>query len=86
MPQKPLKKQTKPVKSVGRTTPEISKVTAVRNTAIPKPASRAAVAKPAKTITREQIAERAYFISQSGTGGTQDENWHRAERELRNGI
>ena len=34
-------------------------------------------------ITNEMIAERAYHISQSGEGGTDEENWHRAEAELR---
>jgi hypothetical protein len=34
-------------------------------------------------ITRERIAERAYLISQSHQAGTDEENWLRAERELR---
>jgi hypothetical protein len=34
-------------------------------------------------ITREMIAERAYLISQSDAAGTDEENWLRAERELR---
>jgi hypothetical protein len=29
------------------------------------------------------IADRAYHIAQSGEGGTDEENWHRAEAELR---
>jgi hypothetical protein len=34
-------------------------------------------------ITRERIAERAYLIWQSEQAGSDDdENWHRAEREL----
>jgi hypothetical protein len=37
----------------------------------------------APEITQEMIAERAYHISQSGEGGTDEENWHRAEAELR---
>jgi DUF2934 family protein len=36
-------------------------------------------------ITQEMIAERAYHISESGEGGTDDENWLRAEAELRQG-
>ena len=36
----------------------------------------------APEITYEMIAERAYHISQSGEGGTDDENWLRAEAEL----
>jgi hypothetical protein len=34
-------------------------------------------------ITRERIAERAYQISQSDQAGTDQENWLRAEEELR---
>jgi hypothetical protein len=30
-------------------------------------------------------ADTAYHISQSGEGGTHEENWHRAEAELREG-
>ena len=37
----------------------------------------------ASEVTYEMIAERAYHISQSGEGGTDEENWHRAEAELR---
>ena len=56
--------------------------TPVRNSAIPKtsasPAQRA-------EISRDQIALRAYYISRSGTGGSETDNWLRAERELRSG-
>jgi hypothetical protein len=34
-------------------------------------------------ITNEQIRQRAYEISQEPDGGTEEENWLRAERELR---
>ena len=34
-------------------------------------------------ITEERIAERAFLISQSDRAGTAEENWLRAERELR---
>jgi hypothetical protein len=34
-------------------------------------------------VTYEMIAERAYHIAQSGEGGTDEENWHRAEAELK---
>jgi hypothetical protein len=34
-------------------------------------------------ITTAMIAERAYHISLSGSGGTDEQNWHRAEAELR---
>ena len=33
--------------------------------------------------TREQIEQRAYELSQSDEAGTPEENWRRAERELR---
>jgi len=52
--------------------------TPVRNSSIPKtkPAAR-------KDVTFEMIAQRAYEIWQSGDGGSECENWLRAERELR---
>jgi hypothetical protein len=37
-------------------------------------------------ITHEMIAERAYHISQSGEGGSDEENWHRAVAEMRQGA
>ncbi len=39
----------------------------------------------APEIPQEMIAERAYHISQSGEGGTDEENWHQAEGELQLG-
>jgi hypothetical protein len=36
-----------------------------------------------REVTYEQIARRAYEIFKSGTGGTPEDNWFRAERELR---
>lgn len=51
--------------------------TAVRNSAIPK------VSAARKEITREMIAIRAFEISVGGTGGTELDNWVRAERELK---
>ena len=52
-----------------------------------KPTTRGATSRTAAApeITQEMIAERAYHISQSGEGGTDQENWHRAEAELRQG-
>jgi hypothetical protein len=47
----------------------------VRNSAIPKITR--------KEVTHEQIAKRAYEISRGGTGGTEIDNWLRAERELK---
>jgi hypothetical protein len=47
-------------------------------------AAAAAAARPAaKAVTQELIARRAYEIWASGQGGTEMENWIRAERELR---
>jgi hypothetical protein len=60
--------------------------TPVRNSPIPKLAPKSAATSPAtmkKTITHEMIACRAYEISYSGTGGSDFDNWLRAERELR---
>jgi len=34
-------------------------------------------------VTEEEIARRAYEISQSDECGTDEENWHRAAAELR---
>jgi len=74
-PKKPASKSiSKPI--------EKSISTPVRNTAIPKVTAPAAVTAP-KKITREQIAVRAYEIFASGTGGSEADNWFRAERELR---
>jgi len=61
----------------------VKTVTEVRNTAIPKLTS--AKKKPL-VITNDQIAKRAYEIYASGNGGSETDNWFRAERELRGGI
>jgi hypothetical protein len=74
----------------------VTSSTPVRNTALPKtapPPLRSnpfdASPPPATTtrrqITHEAIARRAYEISQSPEGRSPEENWFRAERELRNG-
>ncbi len=55
--------------------------TPVRNTPIPKPVAIAAPGK--KEITRDMIAIRAFEISQSPACGSEQDNWFRAERELR---
>jgi hypothetical protein len=72
--------------------------TPVRNTALPKTApppmrpspfdAPSAIQNPTtqrRQVTHEQIARRAYEISQSPEARTPEENWFRAERELRNG-
>lgn len=58
--------------------------TPVRNTPIPRPQTTGNTSGfQSKQPSREQIAKRAYEIWKSGKGGSQDENWYRAERELR---
>jgi hypothetical protein len=57
--------------------------TPVRNTPIPKTIAAAAPVPARKEISHEMIAKRAFEISQSGFAGSQDENWLRAETELR---
>jgi hypothetical protein len=73
------KKTTKSSKNVVAKTVAPT-TTAVRNSAVP-PKTVAAAKKAA--ITSDQIAIRAFGIWQSGQGGNQDDNWFRAERELR---
>jgi hypothetical protein len=50
-------------------------------TARPRKARRAASEPP--ELTREEIAARAYEIAHGEQAGTDEENWLRAERELR---
>ncbi len=56
---------------------EIRMTTPVRNTAIPK------IPTKSREVTQEAIAKRAYEIYQSGQGGSELENWLRAEKELK---
>ena len=80
-------KASSPAKKAGRsptvdTSGAIS--TPVRNTSIPRPSgsiNRAAT--PQRQITHEMIAVRAYQIWQSGKGGSKEDHWYQAERELR---
>lgn len=46
---------------------------------------RATVKAKLPSLTHEMIAERAYHISRSEVRGTDEENWYRAEAELRQG-
>ena len=53
-----------------------------------RPRKSTAAAKPAggsgpREVTNEEIAARAYEISQSDVAGSSEENWLRAEQELR---
>jgi hypothetical protein len=54
--------------------------TPVRNSPVPKGAVRTAAK---KEVTYGDIAQRAYEIWSSGQGGSETDNWLRAERELR---
>ena len=57
--------------------------TAVRNSAIPKAQSGSTQTMSSRQVTHEQIAKRAYEISQSPQRGSDFDNWVRAERELK---
>ena len=60
--------------------------TEVRGSPIPKVASAKIAVNPnqsGRQVSRDQIARRAYEIWQSGQGGSEFDNWIRAERELR---
>ncbi|MGD0769277.1 MAG: DUF2934 domain-containing protein [Tepidisphaeraceae bacterium] len=50
--------------------------TVSRNTPVPRPTAK-------REITHEMIAKRAFEIHISGKGGSQVDNWLRAERELK---
>jgi len=52
-------------------------LTVSRNSPIPRPSA------VKRDITHEMIAKRAYEIFTSGKGGSQNDNWFRAERELK---
>ncbi len=70
-PQKPAAKARSPraaVKSRGLTPPSLSPKTNIA---------------PTREPSHDDIATRAYFISISGEGGSDFENWIRAEQELR---
>jgi hypothetical protein len=68
--------KTSPKGAVTKATPAAS--TAVRNTPIPKITTAVR-----KEVTFDMISRRAYEIFISGTGGSEQDNWHRAERELK---
>jgi hypothetical protein len=73
----PAKKPATPAPA--KAAPAVSS-TPVRNTPVPKGAVRPA---PKKEVTYGDIAQRAYEIWASGQGGSEMDNWLRAERELR---
>jgi hypothetical protein len=62
-------------------TPQATSSTPVRNSPIPR-GSQTNGQQRRSQPTHEQIAKRAYEISISGSGGSELDNWLRAEREL----
>ena len=80
MAKKPIPAPSKkPAAAPVKASPAIAS-TPVRNSAVPKPVSKPAVK---KEISHADIAKRAFEIHCSGTGGSETDNWYRAERELR---
>lgn len=61
-------------------TPQATASTPVRNSPIPRSSQPNG---QRRQPTHDQIAKRAYEISISGSGGSELDNWLRAERELR---
>ena len=62
--------------------------TETRNSPIPRQAAppQSSSSKPAaRQVSHEQIARRAYEISQAPGAGSEFDNWIRAERELKAG-
>ncbi len=83
-------KPASPAKVVGKASAKASAKPVAKPSSKPvKPAAAApkAASKPkakkAGAPTHEQIAARAHAISQSGEGGSEIDNWCRAERELK---
>jgi hypothetical protein len=68
---------SKNVPSKGPAPKSAPAMTVSRNTPIPRPTA------VKREITHEMIAKRAYEIFVSGKGGSQTDNWFRAERELK---
>ena len=56
---------------------------AVKNTPLPKVAVKK---KASIAISEGMVAKRAFEIHCGGTGGSQLDNWYRAERELKAGL
>jgi len=77
----PIPQMAPPRPTAAKTPPPPPRAAAPQSAA---PAS-AAAARPAATkqVTHDLIARRAYEIWASGQGGSEMENWIRAERELR---
>jgi hypothetical protein len=78
-----MARNSAPAKKTPVPNPAVSS-TPVRNSPIPKVAAAVApTAAVKKVVTHDMIAVRAYEISCSGAGGSEFDNWLRAERELR---
>jgi hypothetical protein len=88
-----MAKRSTSTHSTKKTTPAKTVSTPVRNSAIPRstsPTNRGfgnngggTATATGRQISHEMIAKRAYEIWKSGKGGSQYDNWIRAERELR---
>lgn len=64
--------------------PQGTSSTPIRNTPIPRNGAAAqGTSRRSAQPTHDQVAKRAYEISISGSGGSDLDNWLRAERELR---
>ena len=83
---------TRPASPAPSPAPAAVSRTDVRNSPLPKSSgfgaansgsSSSSSSGGKKQITNDQIARRAYEIWQSGKGGSDFDNWVRAERELR---
>ena len=72
MARKPSKPTPKSARKSRSPLPTVS-----RNSPVPRPSAMK------REISHEMIAKRAYEIYISGKGGTQIDNWLRAERELK---
>ena len=79
----PPRPQTTAPKSSTTPPPPPASRGATPQSASPAARSSRPTAAAAKPVTHELIARRAYEIWASGQGGTEMENWIRAERELR---
>lgn len=72
-----------------KTSADMASVSPVRKTVSPRKGIKKidpvsdTVSVAAPVLTHAQIAERAYLISLSGTGGSELDNWLRAEAELK---
>ena len=79
----PVATAAKPAKAPAPASAPVAS-TAVRNSPVPKTTRPATpMANSPREVTQADIAKRAYEIWASGQGGSETDNWLRAERELR---